>query len=129
MGFKSEIKHDQSSEANSPAVEEAGVNLSSMRGGTLQDKRDMYRIGNNQELNVGDSSSPSSLNSLANCLPVEELSIRLGLGIRSCADVYVGGCHDVRPTTPRDQGENNTQVRDCEKLMPTVCIPERALLV
>lgn len=61
MGFKSEIKHDQSSEANSPAVEEAGESLSSMRGGTLQDKRDMYRIGNSQELNVGDSPSLSSL--------------------------------------------------------------------
>ncbi|EFQ98516.1 hypothetical protein MGYG_01543 [Nannizzia gypsea CBS 118893] len=51
MGFTSEIKHDLSSDANSPAVEEAGESLSSMRGGTLQDKRDMYRIGNNQELN------------------------------------------------------------------------------
>ncbi|EEQ27532.1 conserved hypothetical protein [Microsporum canis CBS 113480] len=51
MGFKSEIKYDVSPETNSPAGEEAGESLASMRGGTLQDKRDMYRVGNNQELN------------------------------------------------------------------------------
>ncbi|KAK2861433.1 hypothetical protein FQN49_004199 [Arthroderma sp. PD_2] len=51
MGFKSETKYEESHEVNSPAGEEAGEDLASMRGGTLQDKRDMYRVGNNQELN------------------------------------------------------------------------------
>ncbi|KAK2743767.1 hypothetical protein FQN57_004704 [Myotisia sp. PD_48] len=53
MTLKSEAEGGTTiSLADSPISAENAQNVSSVRGGTIQDKRDMYRVGRDQELNV-----------------------------------------------------------------------------
>lgn len=59
MGFNLDSKTG-SSPVETPASLEGIDNGMEKRGGTTQDKRDMYRVGRDQELNVSRPSIPSN---------------------------------------------------------------------
>ncbi|PWY75986.1 hypothetical protein BO94DRAFT_538418 [Aspergillus sclerotioniger CBS 115572] len=70
--------------------------MPSTKGGTTQDGHDMWRVGRDQELNVG-GRPPLVLPSLTG---PAQLSIPLGAGLQCRVDVHLGGRPLVRGIDP-----------------------------